>query len=104
MLPARAVGCPAGEKHKLQGSFQRPCKGPGQWHLFHTKGAMGGLPVHIPILSSYRQYCCHQPSRERDHQKCLSCSYRKSLLARVREKFLPLGLETEIPSVAKKGE
>ena len=48
-LPDRAVGCPTGEKHKIQDTCPWPCEVSGQWHSLHTKGARGGPLTHIPI-------------------------------------------------------
>ena len=64
-----AVGWPTGEKHKMQGPCQWPCKGPSQWHLFQTKGAEGVPLTHILICSSYREYSYQQEGKGRDHQK-----------------------------------
>lgn len=89
---ARATGCPAREKHMLQGSCQWPHEGPCQWRSFHTKGAVGDPLVHIPICNSYREHSCQQPDTGRDQQKCRSCDYKGRLLATVRKQFPPLGL------------
>lgn len=56
LLPASAVGCLTGEKHKTKGPCQWPCKCPCQWKSFYTKGAREGPLPHILICSGYREY------------------------------------------------